>query len=393
MTGKQLLTVGAVVLVACFGGAFAALQASKFFDKKQDPSPIFVKGDTLTAIPVQNSAAAPDFRAASKRILESVVSIDTQSTGEDFFGRRIRNSSSGSGVVVSQEGYIVTNNHVVTDRGRLVDRLAVTFANGESVEGKIIGHDPRSDLAVIKVEKSGLKPIEIGDSDSLEIGEWLIAAGNPFGYHNTISVGVVSSKGRPLTSQDSAIFVDGIQTDAAINPGNSGGALCDSTGRLVGINVAIASQGGGSNGIGFAIPVNRMKQVVDDIVKTGAVQYGDPGFTVRQDSGLILGLGRYRRQLMQAVNTTAEPPQQGVIVADIRNGGSAAKAGLQPLDILLAVNGKPLKELGDYQVFIADKRPGEKVEFKVWSAGKEKTVSLQLSTTGSLEEENVFSDF
>jgi len=317
-----------------------------------------------------------------------VVSIDTQSQGEDFFGRRfVQQSGSGSGVVISEDGYVVTNNHVVSDRGRQVDRVAVVFSDGKSLEAEIVGRDPRSDIAVLKVNQNGLKPISIGNSDKLEIGEWVIAAGNPLGYRNTISVGVVSSKGRPLAAEDSAIFVDGIQTDAAINQGNSGGALCDANGNLVGINVAIASNSGGSIGIGFAIPVNRMKAVVDDIIKDGFVKYGTTGFFVRDDSGLILNLNRYRQQLKRAVGTDAEPPQEGVVIGQIASGSPAARVGIRTLDVILSVNGKAMKELKDYQVFIADKRPGEKLEVKLWSAGTEKTVSVVLAESLVAEQE------
>lgn len=386
MRAKNWLIAGSVFVVAFVGG-FAALQLNSVLSKKESPT-LFSNSQTVTAIPAQNSALSNDFRAASKRILESVVSIDTQSQGEDFFGRRfVQQSGSGSGVVISEDGYVVTNNHVVSDRGRQVDRVAVVFSDGKSLEAEIVGRDPRSDIAVLKVNQNGLKPISIGNSDKLEIGEWVIAAGNPLGYRNTISVGVVSSKGRPLAAEDSAIFVDGIQTDAAINQGNSGGALCDANGNLVGINVAIASNSGGSIGIGFAIPVNRMKAVVDDIIKDGFVKYGTTGFFVRDDSGLILNLNRYRQQLKRAVGTDAEPPQEGVVIGQIASGSPAARVGIRPLDVILSVNGKAMKELKDYQVFIADKRPGEKLEVKLWSAGTEKTVSVVLAESLVAEQE------
>lgn len=386
MRAKNWLIAGSVFVVAFVGG-FAALQLNSLLSRKESPT-LFSNSQTVTAIPAQNSALSNDFRAASKRILESVVSIDTQSQGEDFFGRRfVQQSGSGSGVVISEDGYVVTNNHVVSDRGRQVDRVAVVFSDGKSLEAEIVGRDPRSDIAVLKVNQNGLKPISIGNSDKLEIGEWVIAAGNPLGYRNTISVGVVSSKGRPLAAEDSAIFVDGIQTDAAINQGNSGGALCDANGNLVGINVAIASNSGGSIGIGFAIPVNRMKAVVDDIIKDGFVKYGTTGFFVRDDSGLILNLNRYRQQLKRAVGTDAEPPQEGVVIGQIASGSPAARVGIRPLDVILSVNGKAMKELKDYQVFIADKRPGEKLEVKLWSAGTEKTVSVVLAESLVAEQE------
>lgn len=385
MSKRNFITAG-FVFVAAFAAVFVALQLNSKI-QSQTPSSLFSKPDVITAIPAQLSNTPADFKAASKRILESVVSIDTQSQGEDFFGRRfVQQAGSGSGVIISEDGYVVTNNHVVTDQGRQVDRVAVVFSDGKSVEAEVVGRDPRSDIAVLKIKQSGLKPIQIGNSDKLEIGEWVIAAGNPLGYRNTISVGVVSSKGRPLTAEDSAIFVDGIQTDAAINQGNSGGALCDAQGNLVGINVAIASNSGGSIGIGFAIPVNRMKLVVDDIIKNGSVKYGTTGFFVRDDSSIVLNLNRYRQQLKRAVGTENEPPNNGVVIGQVESGSPAARAGIRPLDVILSVNGKAMKELRDYQVFIADKRPGEKLELKIWSVGTEKSVTLVLVDSSNSEQ-------
>ncbi len=385
MSKRNFITAG-FVFVAAFAAVFVALQLNSKI-QSQTPTSLFSKPDVITAIPAQLSNTPADFKAASKRILESVVSIDTQSQGEDFFGRRfVQQAGSGSGVIISEDGYVVTNNHVVTDQGRQVDRVAVVFSDGKSVEAEVVGRDPRSDIAVLKIKQSGLKPIQIGNSDKLEIGEWVIAAGNPLGYRNTISVGVVSSKGRPLTAEDSAIFVDGIQTDAAINQGNSGGALCDAQGNLVGINVAIASNSGGSIGIGFAIPVNRMKLVVDDIIKNGSVKYGTTGFFVRDDSSIVLNLNRYRQQLKRAVGTENEPPNNGVVIGQVESGSPAARAGIRPLDVILSVNGKAMKELRDYQVFIADKRPGEKLELKIWSVGTEKSVTLVLVDSSNSEQ-------
>ena len=385
MSKRNFITAG-FVFVAAFAAVFVALQLNSKI-QSQTPTSLFSKPDVITAIPAQLSTTPADFKAASKRILESVVSIDTQSQGEDFFGRRfVQQAGSGSGVIISEDGYVVTNNHVVTDQGRQVDRVAVVFSDGKSVEAEVVGRDPRSDIAVLKIKQSGLKPIQIGNSDKLEIGEWVIAAGNPLGYRNTISVGVVSSKGRPLTAEDSAIFVDGIQTDAAINQGNSGGALCDAQGNLVGINVAIASNSGGSIGIGFAIPVNRMKLVVDDIIKNGSVKYGTTGFFVRDDSSIVLNLNRYRQQLKRAVGTENEPPNNGVVIGQVESGSPAARAGIRPLDVILSVNGKAMKELRDYQVFIADKRPGEKLELKIWSVGTEKSVTLVLVDSSNSEQ-------
>ena len=377
------MKAGHVILVGLglFGTVFAGtLAAFKFSDSIKTPQPTFALKTGAPTLEVQNSARSlPDFRAASKQILPSIVSITTLMEGENWFGERyIEPSGSGSGVVLSQSGHIVTNNHVVTSGGRrMADKIIVKFSNGETVEAKVIGTDPRSDIAVLQVQNTELKPILTGDSNALEVGQWVIAAGNPLGFEQTVSVGIVSNKGRPLKSDDYAIFVDGIQTDAAINKGNSGGALCDAEGRLVGINTMIASTDQGSIGIGFAIPVNRVKAVVDEIIKYGHARYGRIGIAVRSDSS-ILGIAQIRERLKQQVGAQTDPPNEGVIVSQVFQG-PAATAGISPLDVITSINGKSMKATEDYQVFMADKKPGEELKITVWSRGETKTITLKLA--------------
>ncbi len=373
---------GMALFAIVFAGAYGAMVW--FNQTKGTEKPLIVyKSDPGANLAVQNAGALPDFRSAVQKILPSVVSIDTLVQGENWFGEQvIEPTGSGSGVVLSQNGYIVTNNHVVTNGGRRVaDRIIVKFKDGTSEEATIVGRDPRSDLAVLKVNRNDLTPVTVGDSAKLEVGEWTIAAGNPLGFEHTISVGVVSSIGRPLQSSDSAIFVDGIQTDAAINQGNSGGALCDSEGRLIGINTMIATTDQGSIGIGFAIPANRVRAVVDDIIKFGRARYGRVGVSVRRDSS-ILTIPRARQQLMEIVGTTTEPPEEGVLVQQVFDGGPAARAGLKPLDIILSIDGKETKETRDYQVIMANKKPGDQIKLKVWSAGQAKDLTVTLDDAG-----------
>lgn len=320
-------------------------------------------------------------------MLASLATIDTVASGEDLFGRRVsRPAGSGSGVVVSADGYIVTNNHVVTYQGQVVSKVLVTLDDKKTMDATIVGRDPRSDLAVLKVDRTGLTPIEFGDSDKLVVGQWVIAAGNPLGYSNTISAGIISSLGRQLPSDNSALFVDGIQTDAAINMGNSGGPLGDEQGRLVGINVAIASLDGGSVGIGFAIPVNRVRTVVSDIIKYGHVRYGVLGMEVERESRAILSIDRYRERLKEIAGTNADPPKAGAIVSGVDAGSAAAQAGIKPFDVVTSIDGKPVQEVRDYQVAMANKRPGEKVSFGVWSGGTTKTVQATLKEAAPAEE-------
>ena len=211
-------------------------------------------------------AGAPfDFSAAAKKASPSVVSVDQyRDVPRGLFSDEVttRKTGTGSGVIISDSGYIVTNNHVVSG----AKQVRVRLDDGRAYDAKVLGTDSRSDLAVIKVDAKNLHAIEIGSSKDVQVGQWVLAVGNPLGFDDTVSVGVVSSLRRNLAVGDQGM-VDAIQTDAAINAGNSGGALCNSQGQLIGINAAIASTNGGSIGIGFAIPVDRVKTVVDDIVK------------------------------------------------------------------------------------------------------------------------------
>lgn len=378
MKTGQVLLIG----VGIFGTVFAAsLLAFNFVDSANKSNPTYlVKNESTPSIAVQNAAKGlPDFRTAAKEILPSIVSITTLMEGENWFGERYTEpSGSGSGVVLSKSGHIVTNNHVVTSGGRrLADKIIVKFSNGDTAEAKVIGTDPRSDIAVLQVQTKNLTPIITGDSDAIEVGQWVIAAGNPLGFEQTVSVGIVSNKGRPLKSEDYAIFIDGIQTDAAINKGNSGGALCDSEGRLIGINTMIASTDQGSVGIGFAIPVNRVQSVVDEIIKYGRARYGRIGIAVRSDSS-ILAIPQIRERLKAQVGAENEPPSQGVIVSQVFEG-PAAQAGLRSLDIITDINGKPMKATEDYQVFMADKKPGDQLKISFWTQGQTKTATITLA--------------
>jgi S1-C subfamily serine protease len=330
--------------------------------------------------------AAPDFREAARRVMPSVVSIDVYVEGRTWTNELVQQkASSGSGVIISKDGYVVTNSHVVMGqsfRGRRIpDRVDVVLSDGRLLPAKLVGTDPRADLAVLKVEAEGLQPIEIGDSSKLEVGQWVVAVGNPLGYENTLSVGVVSSVGRPLPGNRQAVFIDGIQTDAAINMGNSGGALCDAAGALVGINTAIASIGGGSIGIGFAIPVNRMRQVVDDIVEFGRAKYGTLGVTVYAPYSAIRD-PRTRQRLAELVGTTKEPPANGVILETVAEGSAAARAGLKELDVLTEIGGRPVRSMEDFLVVITPKRPGDTVELTVWSKGETRKASVRLDDAG-----------
>lgn len=372
--------------VAVFGGVFGALRANDYLQHRasssgmvafNDPSATFKTAEYEPGGTVQ--AAPFDFRAASKKVNPSVVSVDqyrqlpTSSGfwGDDDGGRTVeRETGQGSGVILTDSGIVVTNNHVVEGSSRLV----VHLSDGRTANAKLLGRDQRSDLAVLKIDLPNITPIETGANSQVEVGEWVLAVGNPLGFANTVSVGVVSSLKRDLP-----VGVEGmtnaIQTDAAINPGNSGGALCDAQGRLIGINAAIASGNGGSVGIGFAIPVDRVKDVVQQIVKNGYVRYAGLGVGLDPRLEGILASPDARQQLAEQTGAQ-NVPEKGVIVGSAQ--GAAAQAGIQPYDVLLSIDGKEVANKFDLNKALGDKKPGDKAAVKFWDKGQTKTVDVTL---------------
>lgn len=372
--------VGAFVIA--FLAGITALQTQRWWSERQQPNSLTSLDGLRLATPASlaEQGTVPDFRAAAKKVMPSVVSIDTLGERTNWFNESvIVPLGAGSGVIISSDGYIATNNHVI--EGATVVRVHLT--SGETYEAKIVGRDARTDLAVLKVDAKNLVPIELGSSSTLQVGEWVLAVGNPLGYENTVSVGVVSSLGRNLQTAQGPMLVNLIQTDAAINQGNSGGALTNARGQLVGINSAIASNtGGGSIGIGFAIPVDNVKRVVNDILKLGYARHGMIGVDTYSRPGLLAS-PEVRRQIAQAIG--AEPPSRGLIVRSVSRGGPAARAGIGQFDILLEIDGTPLDEPVSLVRMLADKLPGEKVRVKYWHAGETKTVTLVLEDLAKLE--------
>lgn len=369
---------------AAFVGVFGALQADRWmvnrssFQSAADPVHYNERSDVKPVDYSSNTTAPPDFRTAAQKVMPSVVSIDRFQKVTDFFGtdRGIQETGTGSGVILSANGVIVTNNHVVTDErtGEVVDQVKVRLSDKRSFTAKVLGTDPRSDLAVIKIEAPNLQPVEMGDSGNLAVGEWVLAIGNPLGFDNTVSAGVVSSLKRDLPVGRSGL-VNAIQTDAAINPGNSGGALTDANGRLVGINSAIASSTGQSVGIGFAIPVDRVKQVVNDIVKFGFAKYGGLGVSYYPPE--VLTYPRNREIIARQTGANAnDVPSTGVLIKEV--SGAASKADIKPMDILLSIDGTDLEDSFTLNKVLTPKKPGDKVQVKVWSAGKVRTTSITL---------------
>lgn len=369
------------VALAAFVGALGAREASRWLDHRSPTSSLSVPHELLAQNvdypPVTGGPA--DFRVAAKKVLPSVVSIDRYQRGF-FDDSTLEETASGSGVILSHDGTIVTNNHVVAG----AQEVRVRLPDHRTLTAEVVGTDPASDLAVIKVKADGLTAIEMGDSDKLEVGQWVLAIGNPLGYDGTLSAGVVSNKARSLGTQASVI-INAIQTDAPINPGNSGGALTDADGRLVGINSAISSNTGGNIGIGFAIPVNRVKRVAREIIESGHAHNPYVGiFLSPQLDGWLATQGD-REDLARAVNVDASAvPSTGFLLYSRRAepvipGSPAAKVGIRALDVILEIDGKPINDRLDYFGALDEKRPGDKIAIKLWSRGSTKTVTVTLS--------------
>jgi len=332
----------------------------------------------LEAAPGRTPApASGSYRAAAARAMPAVVNILTSKIArrnkhpllrdpffKKFFGDRDHDgeadeeeSSLGSGVIVSAEGYILTNNHVV----EAADEIEVVLADGRKGPAKVVGTDPETDLAVIKIGLDKLPVIVLGQSEQAQVGDVVLAIGNPFGVGQTVTMGIISALGRNNLHINH--FENFIQTDAAINFGNSGGALVDASGNLLGINSAIYSQTGGSVGIGFAIPVSTAKTVMEAIIKSGHVVRGWIGVETQEitpELASSFGLSR----------------QSGAIIAGVVRNGPADKGGMKPGDILLSVDGKPVADTNDMLNLIAQLKPGGSAKMTVLRKSRETTLDI-----------------
>ena len=275
-----------------------------------------------------------------------------------------KREGAGSGVIISTDGYIVTNNHVVEG----ADELTVTLNDNKEYSARIIGTDKTTDLALIKITASNLPALPIGDSDKLKVGEWVLAVGNPFNLNSTVTAGIVSAKARSLGANGIESF---IQTDAAINAGNSGGALVNTRGELVGINAMLYSQTGSYSGYGFAIPTTIMNKVVDDLKKYGTVQRGLLGIQG-------INVNNYYDQQKEQGKEIDLGTMEGVYVAKVEEEGSAAEAGLKEGDVITAVDGKKVVKMSELQEYLTNKRPGDKVTVTYLRKKAKKTATLTL---------------
>lgn len=379
-----LITVGIIfgaLLVSNFSGGVG----SGFADNKGDiklggPPPVTNVGQDI-------KATSNAFVAIAKAVTPSVVFITvTSSGGKDrdnksmprdffhFFGPDFGNpepqpsQGAGSGVILTPDGYIVTNNHVVDDADK--DGIEVGLNDKTRYKARLIGTDPTTDLAVIKIEAKNLPVAALGNSDNVQVGEWVLAIGNPLGLTSTVTAGIISAVGRGnigvIRTTDNYGIEDFIQTDAAINPGNSGGALVNLNGEVVGINSAIATTNQRYQGYGFAVPVNLLKTVVMDLIKEGKVRRGYIGVQISgidQTTANALGLSK----------------AQGVLVQSLVKGGAGEAAGLKERDVIFSVDGKEVNAANELQSYIATRHPGDAVTLKIFRDGKtiEKKVTLK----------------
>jgi serine protease Do len=379
MSAKRLL---GIFLVATLGGIIALFAYTRFFDHPRVVVTAEQPNFRLTRLTSDQNGNPVDFTYAAERTVHAVVhvkvlSMQNETSGNPFydffFGYRDSNpqpvAGFGSGVIISSDGYIVTNNHVIDG----ADEINVTLNDKHTFTAKLIGRDPATDLAVIKIDTKDLNYIAYGNSDELKIGEWVLAVGNPYNLTSTVTAGIVSAKARNLSilnrgmerERNSYAIESFIQTDAAVNPGNSGGALVNTRGELVGINTAIASPTGSYIGNSFAIPVTIVKKVVADIIEYGKVQRALLGVSITDiDSKIAKEKGIDKIE--------------GVLVQGISAGGAAEAAGMKEGDIILSINGVKVNSTSELQEQISRYRPSQKIDVEITHENKKKQISVTL---------------
>ncbi len=375
----------ASIFFAAVLGSVCTIAAYQWWAKDNVNATQYVNGAPITKVAYtvndKGEAIPMDFTSTAEKVTKAVVHIrstQTESTREsqqfyfdpfrDFFGAPPQgrgnqpSHSTGSGVIINAEGYIVTNNHVVKD----ADVVEVTLNDNRSFKAEVIGTDPDTDLAVLKVKETNLPFLAFVDSDQAKVGQWVLAVGNPFNLNSTVTAGIISAKGRNIgivnregaTEQGNTAIESFIQTDAAINPGNSGGALVDLNGGLLGINTAIASPTGAYSGYGFAVPSDIVSKIVEDIIKFGVVQRGWLGVSVASVNSDLAK--QYDLDIIE-----------GAYVSGFAEKSAAKEAGLKEGDVVVKLDNTPIKTSTALTEYIGRKRPGDKVQVTVNRAGKE----------------------
>jgi serine protease Do len=357
-------------------------------DAPLDPQPAAAAQRTAPPVPMLSGTGAPDFTRIAGQSVKGVANISSLQVvrtpnspfgndpflryffgdgGDEFFGSRDRRSLSlGSGVIISTDGYVVTNNHVV---GENVREITVALPDKREIKGRVVGVDPSTDIALLKIPAAGLTAVPWGDSSQLKIGEWVLAIGSPYQLNQTVTAGIVSATGR--AGLGFADYEDFIQTDAAINRGNSGGALINARGELVGINTGIFSESGGYQGIGFAVPSNLAKRVVNELRTNGEVRRGSIG---------PLTLEKLTDQLASELGVRST---NGALISRMVRPSEAYDAGLRPGDIIISFNGQAVDDPSQLARFVADAKIGTTATVKVLREGRTLEFRLPIVTTSS----------
>lgn len=371
------------MIAACIGGVLGSIYTLQYFDSPQKPYRSIEarqqllqtnhSRDTAFRIPKQL-----DFTEASRLVTQGVVHLRTSYGAGNFSLNPLENyfdspaRSSGSGVIISDDGFIVTNYHVIEE----ATQIEVVLNNNDRYYAKVIGSDPTTDLALLKINSSDLPFVRYGDSDALQSGEWVLAIGNPFELNSTVTAGIVSAKARNigiLGDRNNLQVESFIQTDAAVNPGNSGGALVNLKGELVGINSAIATSTGGYQGYSFAIPVTLVKKVMDDLLEFGQVQRGLLGVQIEGVTARIAE----RFEL---------PVNQGVLVRRVNKGSAAEQSGIEPGDVIVEIADHPVANVSELQERVARHRPGDEIFVTIIHNGNRKQLKTRLKNFQGEEE-------
>ena len=376
MKGKGLITT---LLVALFGALAGLFIYTRFLDRdklvtgSEKEKQMIEENARYTSMVPQSGVN--DFTFAAEQTVHGVVHVKTKTTVnssysnplyEFFYGpgasqpREVRGF--GSGVIVTADGYIVTNNHVIEE----ADEVDVTLNDKRTFAAEVVGRDPSTDIAVLKVKATGLPYIRFGNSDAIRLGEWVLAVGNPFNLTSTVTAGIVSAKGRSLGLLDNQYRIESfIQTDAALNQGNSGGALVNVRGELIGISTAIISPSGAYAGNSFAVPTSIVKKVYEDLKEFGEVQRGLMGVNITDVTSEIAD-----RENLKAI--------KGVYLTGVIEDGAAKAAGLEERDVIIAINGEPVETTADLQEKVGRYRPGDKLEVTYLRKGKESKKNVVL---------------
>ncbi len=372
---KRSILILVVAFAACIGGVLGSVVTFKFLDlytsayqsieSRQKSILTGYSPDTSYQVPEQLN-----FLATAKKVTTGVVHIRTSYGPGDFsvnpleFYLESPSRSSGSGVIISDDGYIVTNNHVIED----ASNIEVVMNNNQRFYAKLIGSDPTTDLALLKIRAKNLPFVKYGDSDKITPGEWVLAVGNPFDLNSTVTAGIVSAKARNigiLRDRNNLEVEAFIQTDAAVNPGNSGGALVNLKGELIGINSAIATSSGSYQGYSFAIPVSLVKKVMDDLLELGQVQRGMLGIQITDVNATIA------EDLKLQVS-------QGVLINRVNIGSAAEQSGLLQGDVIIGINGHRISSVSELQEWVARNRPGKEIDVSYLRDGLQLEVKARL---------------